>query len=372
LNIAINTRTLLSTRMEGVARYTFETAKRLVALHPEHQFYFFFDRSYDPSFIFAQNVTPIVLFPQARHPYLWYYWFEYSLTKALKKFEIDVLYSTDSYLSLRTTVPTVLVSHDLAYLHYPEHIPPRVRSYYQKYFPKFHEKADHIIAVSEATCQDIQQAYRIPKEKITVAHNACSPHFQTLSFNEKVSVKRRFTNGKPYFIYLGSIHPRKNIQRLIYAFEQFLNKTGNSHELVLLGRWAWRTTNIASAKLKSKYKDRIRLFTDHEDHIADLVAAAEAMCYVSLFEGFGIPILEAMQSGVPVITSNKSSMPEVAGDAAYLVDPESVDEIAHAMQTITDNKNLRQEFIAKGHANVKRFSWDRSASLISGQISSLL
>lgn len=372
MNIAINTRTLLSQRMEGVARFTFETAKRLVALHPEHQFYFFFDRSYDPSFIFAQNVTPIVLFPQARHPYLWYYWFEFSLTKALKKYKIDVFYSTDTYLSLRTIVPTVLVSHDLAYLHYPEHIPPNVRSYYRKYFPKFHEKADHIIAVSEATSQDIQDSYRIPKEKITVAHNACGPFFQPISFNEKERVKRRFTNGKPYFIYLGSIHPRKNIQRLIYAYEQFLDKTGNAHELVLLGRWAWRTTNIASAKLKSKYKDRIRLFTDHEDDIADLVAAAEAMCYVSLFEGFGIPILEAMQSGVAVITSNKSSMPEVAGDAAILIDPESIDEIANAMQTITDDQNLREELIIKGFKNVKRFSWDHSASLISKQILSLV
>lgn len=372
MNIAINTRTLLSHRMEGVARYTYETSKRLTALHPEHQFYFFFDRPYDPSFVFSNNVTPVVLFPQARHPLLWYYWFEYSVTKALKKYQIDLFYSTDTYLSLRTSVPTVLVSHDLAYVHYPDHIPPRVLKYYQKYVPKFHKKADHIIAVSEATSVDIQQSYRIPKAKITVAHNACSHDFNVLSFNEKEHIKRRFTKGKPYFIYLGSIHPRKNIRRLIYAFEQFADQTGLPHDLILLGRWAWKTTDIATAKKRSKYKDRIHLFTDHEEDITSLIAGAEALCYVSLFEGFGIPILEAMQSGVPVITSNKSSMPEVAGQAAILVNPESVEEISGAMQSITDNQNLRSDLISKGLENVKRFSWDHTASSISDQISLLL
>ncbi len=127
MRIAINTRFLIKEKIEGMGLFTYEVVKRMVEQHPEDEFFFFFDRPFDPTFIFGKNVTPVVLFPPARHPFLFYWWFEWSIAKALKKYGIDVFLSPDNFLSLSTKVKSVLVTHDLAYLHFPEH-----QSFFQK------------------------------------------------------------------------------------------------------------------------------------------------------------------------------------------------------------------------------------------------
>lgn len=165
MNIGVNTRVLLKGRMEGVARYIYETLSRMVKDHPEDHFFFFFDRPFDPTFVFGDNVTPVVLFPQARHPILWYIYFEWSITRALEKYKIDVFLSPDNSLSLRTKVPTVLVTHDIAYAHFPDHLPKGVLRYCQKYIPKFNRRAEQIIAVSNATKQDLISTFDIDKIK---------------------------------------------------------------------------------------------------------------------------------------------------------------------------------------------------------------
>jgi len=363
MRIGVNTRVLLKHRMEGVARYIYEITKRMVLAHPEDDFIFFFDRDYDDEFLFADNVTGIIITPQARHPLLWYTWFEMSLPKALVDHKIDVFFSPDTYLSLKSKVPTLLTSHDLAYLHYPKHIPLLVRHYYKHYFPRFHKRADHIIAVSQSTKEDIVNQYTIDPDKITVAYNACADHFKPISSVEKVNVRLKYTNGKPYFIYLGSIHPRKNIIRLVKAFEMFC-KTNSDYRLIILGRWAWNNDIIASAITNSKVTNQIILIDDMEGDISDILAAAEALVYVSLFEGFGLPLLEAMQCQVPVITSDRTALKEVAKEAALLVDPESVEEIAAAMFRITSDGELRDRLVYQGGLRVKRFSWDEAAEVI--------
>ena len=122
MRIAVNTRFLLKNKLEGIGWFTYETVKRLVENHPEHEFYFFFDRPFEEEFIFGKNVHPIVLFPPARHPVLYFIWFEYSVANALKVYKIDVFLSPDNFLTLRTKVPTVLVTHDIAHLHFPEQV----------------------------------------------------------------------------------------------------------------------------------------------------------------------------------------------------------------------------------------------------------
>ena len=149
MNIAINTRFLLPHKMEGFGWFTFEVVKRIVEQHPEHQFFFFFDRSYDKKFVFADNVVPVVLYPPARHPLLYKIWFDYSVTKALKKYNIDLFFSPDGYLSLKTKVKQIAVIHDLNFEHYPQDLPRSLRKYYKKYFPQFVKKSNHIITVSE-------------------------------------------------------------------------------------------------------------------------------------------------------------------------------------------------------------------------------
>jgi len=360
LRIAINTRVLLKHRMEGVARYVYEISKRMVLTHPEDEFYFFFDRDYDEGFLFADNVTAIILPPQARHPILWVSWFEMSIPKALQKYEIDVFFSPDTYLSLRSDVPTLLTSHDLAYIHYPKHIPFAVRKYYQNYFPKFHQRADHIMAVSQHTKEDIINQYDIAAEKISVSYNAAGQNFTPIDSVHKVDVRLQYTEGKPYFIYLGSIHPRKNIIRLVKAFDIFCHDN-QSHRLIILGRWAWNNDLIAATIANSNNLSRIKLIDDMQGDISEVLAAAEALVYVSLFEGFGLPVVEAMQSGVPVITSNRGALKEVAGEAALLVDPMRVEAITAAMHTIVKDDQLRNDLVHKGIERAKHFSWDKAA-----------
>jgi len=363
MKIGVNCRELLSHRMEGIARYTWETTRRLVLDHPEDEFYFFFDRAYDEQFIIADNITPVVIHPQARHPILWYLWFEQSLPRALKKHKIDVLYSGDTFLSLNTDVPTVLVCHDIAYAHYPGHIRKSHLRYYKKYFPKFHHRANHIVAVSEATRQDIIKQYNLPPEKVTVGYNATPPGFAPVSDDKREELRAQYSAGNPYFIYVGSLHPRKNVPRLIQAFDKFKSQSGAPHKLVLVGRYAWKNKELQATYNSIQHKEDIVFTGSVHEGIQPLVASSEGLFYVSLFEGFGIPILEGFSSGVPVVTSNISSMPEVAGDCGILVDPTNVSAIASAMAKISKGEYTQQE-CDNALARAATFTWKATADEI--------
>ena len=140
MNIAVNTRVLLKNRLEGIGWFTFETMKRIAQWHPEHKFYFIFDRPYDPEFIFSDNIEPIVISPQARHPVLFYYWFEKSIPKVLNQIKADAFISPDGYLSLNTNINSLAVIHDISFMHNPKDFPFGIRNYYQYFFPRFAKK----------------------------------------------------------------------------------------------------------------------------------------------------------------------------------------------------------------------------------------
>jgi glycosyltransferase involved in cell wall biosynthesis len=364
MKIAVNVRFLLEDRMEGIARFNYETLRRIVKDHPEDEFYFFFDRPYSDKFIFGTNVKPIVLYPPTRHPLLIAFWLEFRIKKYLNKLKPDVFLSGDTYIPLNPGVKTVIVSHDLAFLHFPEHMKFSDRVYYNYFFPKFHGKADKIIAVSEFTKKDIIKHYKIEGSKIEVVHNAANGHFYSIAENEKIMYQNLLTGGKPYFVYLGSIHPRKNVVNLIKAFEIFKKNSGSDHCLAIIGRPAWKTTEFYSTLNKSAYKESIITKQIDRSELQGYIGSAEALFYVSFFEGFGIPILEGFEAGVPVVTSVSSSMPEVAGDAALLVDPDSPEEIADAMQQLVKKPELGSSLIQKGSERLNAFSWDESAAKI--------
>ncbi|MFT5384514.1 MAG: glycosyltransferase involved in cell wall biosynthesis, partial [Saprospiraceae bacterium] len=180
----------------------------------------------------------------------------------------------------------------------------------------------------------------------------------------KNGVRKKYTNDQEYFFYIGSIHPRKNIRRLILAFDYFKKESKSPMKLLLGGRFAWQAGDTQIAFDNAKYKSDILLLGYlEEEELSQILAAAKALVYVSLFEGFGLPILEAMHCDTPVITSNVSSMPEVAGDAALLIDPNSIDAIAKAMERIQD-KELAQSLIEAGKKQREKFNWDRSAKIV--------
>ena len=337
----------------------------MVRNHPEHEFIFFFDRPFDSEYVFAENVQPVVLFPPARHPFLWAWWFEWSVARALKKYQPAVFLSTDNFLTINTHTPTVLVTHDIAHHHFPAQIGFLVRKYYQYFIPKFQKKATRIVAVSEFTKKDIVETYHIAPEKIAVACNGCRERFRPISESEKKAIKEQYADGEDYFFYVGAIHPRKNVARLIVAFEQFKQQTASSMKLLLAGRMAWQTGEVSEILDKSTHRnDIVFLGYLNDDELPKLTAAALASTYTSLFEGFGIPILEAMYCDVPVLTSTISSMPEVAGDAAILVNPNSIEDIANGMKLLYQNADLRSTLIEKGRTQRQKFSWERAAEVV--------
>jgi glycosyltransferase involved in cell wall biosynthesis len=373
MKIAVNTRFLLKNQLEGYGWFTYEILKRMVAAHPDDEFYFFFDRPYDARFVFAANVKPIVLFPPARHPFLFIWWFEWSVAQALKRIQADVFLSTDSFCTLRTTVPTCLVVHDIAWATGERRVKGLEQWYYETFAPRFFQKATQIITVSEFVKQDLLQKFdTITPEKIKVCYNGCRSEFKPCTATEKARIKAQYTEGGDFFIFVGAVHPRKNVHRLIAAFDAFKTATGLAHKLLIVGRFAWQTGDVKTHFDKAKHQKDI-LFTGYvpDEDLPLLVAAATAVTYVSLSEGFGIPILEGLNCDVPVLTSTTSSMPEVAGDAALLVNPESIDAIKTALIRLATDTALRHDLIEKGRIQRQKFSWDKSAETLYGQLVSM-
>lgn len=365
MRIAINTRFLLGNSLEGIGWFTWEIAKQLVANHPNDQFIFLFDRPFDPKFIPAENVEGVLVSPPARHALLWWWWFEIAVPWVLKRHKVDVFLSPDSYCSLSSRVPTVMVCHDIAFCHYPEQVPFHGRVFYRHYVPKYLQRAERIISVSEFTKQDIIRAYQTSEEKIAVACNGVRSIFRVLSESEKKEVRQKYSQGQDYFFYLGSVHPRKNVARLIQAFEQFKVTNPSPVKLLIGGRLAWQTTAIEHALNNAQHKPDIHLLGYLDDEqLSNVLGAALALTYPSLFEGFGVPLLEAMQVEVPILTSNTSSLPEVAGDAAILIKPEDINSISKGMQTLYNSPTTRKSLVEKGRLQRQKFSWGKAASVV--------
>jgi glycosyltransferase involved in cell wall biosynthesis len=362
LRIAVNTRLLLADRLEGIGWFTYETLRRIVTAHPEVEFIFLFDRKPDAQFLFAPNVTHRVIGPQARHPILFILWFEWSVFRVLKRIKPNLFVSPDGYLSLRTQVPSLTVMHDLNFEHYPADLPLLVRWYYRWFFPRFAAKAARIATVSEYSKHDICQLYHQPEQKIDVIYNGVNERFGPLRPEEINAVRAKYTFGEPYFLFVGSLHPRKNLERLFKAFDMFKHTDQKKLKLLVAGERKWWTNKIEQAYSGMTHKDDV-IFCGRlsVDELHRVTASAFAYTYVSYFEGFGIPIVEAFKCGVPLITSNVTSMPEVAGDAALLVNPFSVEEIALAMQQIATDDELRNQLIIKGYERSKVFTWDAAA-----------
>ena len=365
MNIAVNTRLLLPNKLEGIGWFTYETLKRVVMAHPEHTFYFIFDRTYSPEFIFADNVIPLVIHPQARHPFLFVWYFEWSIPRILKKIKADVFLSPDGYLSLRTDVPQIAVFHDLNFEHYPKDLPWIHRHYYKHYFPRFAAKATRMATVSEFSKQDIQKWYHVPADLIDVVYNGVNESYTPISDEEKVKVRGQYSEGKPFFVYIGAIHQRKNLKNLFLAFEHFKKSYALPHKLVIVGARKWWTDEMQQTLDDMKFQDDV-LFTGrlNNKELNRVLSSATALTYVSYFEGFGIPIVEAFACEVAVITSNVTSMPEVAGDAALLTDPFHPEDIAKAMFSVATDHELRMSLIEKGKQQLKNFSWEKSAQLL--------
>lgn len=363
MNIAVNTRLLLKNKLEGIGWFTYETLKRITQNHPEHQFYFIFDRPYSKEFIFSDNITPIVIGPPARHPVLYYYWFEKSVSKVLKEINADIFISPDGYLSLRSNVKSIPVIHDINFMHRPKDFPIGLRNYYLYFFPRFAQKAHKIVTVSEFSKKDISEQFSINPNSIDVVYNGSNQIYEPSTKEDIQKTKNEFTQGKGYFIFVGALSPRKNVANLLTAFNSFKRKTKSDLKLVIVGEKMFKTRKMKDAFNQMDYKNDV-IFTGRKspEELKRLYGAALALTFVPYFEGFGIPIIEAMNCETAVITSDVTSMPEVSGDAAALVDPLSIDSIASAMVKVYEDENFRNQLIEKGKIQREKFSWNQTAN----------
>jgi glycosyltransferase involved in cell wall biosynthesis len=367
MKIAVSARVLIKNKLAGKGWFTYETLKRITDDHPEHEFLLFFDRKPHPMFLFGQNVRAKTLIPGSQNIVFRYFYFKFVLPYALKKAEPDVFLSTDGHIPLNLKIPVVNVIHDINFSHLADNLPFLVRKYYTYYFPLFAQKSTKIVTVSEFSKQDISRSYHISPEKISVAYNGVNENFKPISKEEQQIVKQIYTHGCDYFIFVGAIMPRKNLVNLLKAYELFRQETGGmpNIKLLIVGSVKFGMGEIRNQlKLMKNAKDVV--FTGHisRAELYQILPSALCLTYIPYFEGFGIPILEAMRSGVPVICSRITSLPEVAGEATLYADPFYIDDVKNAMMSILLNEPLRQDLIKKGLAQSQKFNWQNTADIL--------
>ncbi len=365
MRIAVNTRLLIKNKLGGIGFFTCQTLKRITREHPEHSFYFIFDHDWDPEFIFSDNIIPVKLKPPTRHPVLWHIWFQYRIPRLLKKIKPDLFLSPDGFISLNSNVPSLAVIHDINFLHFPEDLPFFVRKYYLKYFPLFAKKAQRISTVSKYSKKDLIENYSVAPEKIDVVYNGVDDIFKPITEVEQNKIREKYSEGNPFFIFIGSLLPRKNLPRLFKAFELFKQQTKSPHKLILIGdpMHSFREIDQTFSTMKFK-KDVLFIGRVTRNETALLLASSRALLFVSYFEGFGIPLIEAFRSEVPVLAGDKTSLPEIGGNAALYVDPFSIQSIAEGMIEIDQNEQLRRQLISKGKLQGGKYTWDKSAGLL--------
>jgi glycosyltransferase involved in cell wall biosynthesis len=288
-----------------------------------------------------------------------------SFPLALARERIDVVHV--QYVAPPLCPARIVVSvHDLAYEHYPQFFSPAEAARFRALVPLTIRRAAGVLTLSEFSKRDIVQRYCVPPEKVVVAPCAADPMFRPLHDAARLAnVRERYGTGERFILCVGNLQPRKNLGTLIAAYVHLRRADATRHRLVLVGRKAWLYDDIFAVARASGYAGEL-VFTGYvpDADVAALYNAADLFVYPSLFEGFGLPPLEAMACGTPVVTANTSSFPEVVGDAALTVDPLDAEALAGAMAAALRDAGLRARLSARGLRQAARFSWEATARII--------
>lgn len=278
----------------------------------------------------------------------------------------SLFHATEHLLLPLRTMPAVLTIHDLIFRHLPDHHKRLNRWYLNLSLPLYCRRAEHIITISECTRRDLEQAYSVPRDKITVIPEAADPQFRPQPAARVEAVRRTYGLPQRYLLFVGTIEPRKNLTRLLRAFEE-LHAGGMTDGLVVVGRRGWLYGDFFAELERSPVRHAVVLpgFVP-DDHLPAVYAGAQALVFPSLYEGFGLPLLEAMACGVPVTCSETSSLPEVGGDAALYFDPQQVPSIVETVRELLSDGALQVELARRGRQRAAQFSWDRVAAETEG------
>jgi len=274
----------------------------------------------------------------------------------------ELFHAAEHLLLPLRSIPTVLTVHDLIFRHLPEHHKPLNRWYLNLTMPLYCRRADHIIAVSEHSKRDLISAYGIAAEKVTVVYEAAAPDFCPQLPQAVASVQSRYGLPERYLLFVGTIEPRKNLSRLLAAFES-VHADGLVDGLVVVGKRGWLYGDFFARLEESPVRDAVLLpGYVPDDDLPAFYAGAQALVLPSVYEGFGLPVLEAMACGTPAVASNASSIPEIGGDAALYFDPVDVGAIIDAIRRLLGDGGLREAMRERGLVQAARFSWQQAAA----------
>jgi glycosyltransferase involved in cell wall biosynthesis len=344
----------------GVSVYTKNLVENLLRIDKKNEYKLFFSslrQPLPPDFKISNPKAKVKFFPippTLLEPF-WNKWHWPSVERFIGR--VDVFHSSD-WTQPPSRAAKVTTIHDFGFLKYPEVAHPKIKAVHQRRLAWVKKEADLVIAVSQSTKRDIMEILAIPEKKIKVVYEAASEDFKPIKNKKKIEqVKKKFKINGNYLLSVATLEPRKNLKRIIEAFKMLKTK---DLKLVIVGKQGW---DDSLPKLNFKRRNSKIIFTGYisGENKTALYSGATCLVYPSLYEGFGLPVLEAMKCGCPVLASNISSLPEVAGHAGILVDPVDVEEIAKGMGEIINNKEKREEMIKKGLKQIKKFSWEKAA-----------
>ena len=363
----------------GIGRYTRELVHALVAVDQENTYRFFSAKL--PAQLPVPNSIPSA--PHvSHHPapiderWLYRLWYRLRLPLPVQWMTgtLDLFHSPDFVLPpVANHIPTLVTVHDLSFLHYPDTFPVKLVTYLNQVVPWSIERATHILADSQATKADLVDLWHVPAEKITVLYCGVNERFRPVTDEERITaVSRKYKiDDQPYILSVGTVQPRKNYRMLIRAFAQMADRF--PHNLVISGGKGWLYDEMVAEVEKLGVNGRVRFigFVDDED-LPTLYSGASLFVFPSLYEGFGLPLLEAMACGVPLITSNASSLPEVVGETAVQLSPLRPELWTEAMSHLLEDAGARTRIVADGFRQVRRFSWTGAARQLLGIYMNLL
>ncbi|MDP2683590.1 MAG: glycosyltransferase family 1 protein [bacterium] len=366
MRIGIDCRTILNPKLgeqAGVGHYTYYLVKNILKFDKKNDYVLFFDWRFRDLKEFEQKNVRINNFPFSQYnKFLPFAYSHMLIAASLMKASLDVFHSPISSLPLTYPRKSIVTVHDLAIYKNPSWFPSQIFST-KLLVPQSLRKADKIIAVSNSTRKDLQQIFNVSSKKIKVIYEGASVQKIPVKSKQLDSLQR-FNLGPKYILFIGTLMPRKNIITLIRAYKQLikLEPGFGEYQLILAGAKGYKSEDVFNEIKELKLKKHVKYlgYVTHNQKM-DLIKKATCFTFPSSYEGFGLPVLEAMSLGTPVITSNTSSMPEVAGKAALLVDPENVQEITKALKRLLSDKNLQARLIKAGKKQAGLFTWEQAA-----------
>ena len=352
----------------GIGRYTRELVQATLARDSENE-YVLFSAPPPPNKslpqIFPANERITYKVAPVSEQWLYRLWYRARLPISVQRFtgQLDLFHSPDFVLPpVSGNIPTLLTVHDLSFVHFPEVYPEVLVNYLNKVVPWSVARATHILADSEATKQDLLAIWQVSDEKVSVLYSGVSEAFIRVEDMGRITaVRQKYHLGdNPYLLSIGTVQPRKNYQMLIQAFAPLADKF--PHNLYIAGGKGWLYDEMMAEVEKQGIADRVRFigFVDDED-LPTLYSAADLYLFPSIYEGFGLPMLEAMACGVPVIASDVSSLPEVGGETAVMIPPHDLLQWTQKIDALLSNLEQRQQMAAAGYQQVQKFSWQKAA-----------